>query len=598
MTNKINKMRLTLRRLLVLFTTFFLITVTQSTGISVYAGAIPTDMDQTEKPDPCEQALTPPGNANGLHKRCDAIGIGGGAAKGDFNGDGFADLAIGVPREDVNGVTDVGAVNIIYGSATGLTTAANQVLYETTFGQTFASGDHFGWALAAGDFNGDGFSDLAIGMPDKNVGSFVNAGRVLLIDGSANGLRTATARLLSLLSGGQGRAGGALVWADFNGDGFGDLAVGIPNKDVPYSLVINLCEPLIQFSAGEVQVFYGTTTGLTQNGAQRLRQGPPNGDFCNAASSQAIGDRPTNGDRLGSTLAAGDFNNDSFPDLVIGVPFEDIYSNGYQIGEDGGVVHIVPGSPTGLISQNAQLLSQDTPGVEGSMESGDQFGRTLATGDFDGDRKADLAVGIPFEDLLGNTAADGGAVQIFFGNNFGGSNLVDPIGDMFISQSDLAGVSVEAGDRFGWALAVGRFDGDSFDDLAIGVPGEDIGPITDAGIVQVLYGSLSGPSLTRTQIWHQDIAGIPDVAEIGDQFGFSLSAWNYGKSSHSDLAIGVPLEDFLSTVSGTQLIDAGAVNVIYGSSTGLTATDAQFWNQDSGIADTAEPGDHFGEAIY
>src|SRR6476661_5171544 len=63
-----------------------------------------------ETPDPCEQSLTPPGNANGLHKRCEAIGIGGGAAKGDFNGDGFADLAVGVPYEDEDGVNAVGGV--------------------------------------------------------------------------------------------------------------------------------------------------------------------------------------------------------------------------------------------------------------------------------------------------------------------------------------------------------------------------------------------------------------------------------------------------------------------------------------------------------
>ena len=77
------------------------------------AATAPKSVPQSQgPPDPCEQALTPPGNANGLHKRCDAAGIGGGTAKGDFNGDGFADLAIGVPFEDQNGVNAVGGVRI------------------------------------------------------------------------------------------------------------------------------------------------------------------------------------------------------------------------------------------------------------------------------------------------------------------------------------------------------------------------------------------------------------------------------------------------------------------------------------------------------
>ena len=97
-----------------------------------------------DPPDPCDQALTPPGNANGRHKRCDAIGTGAGAAKGDFNGDGFADLAVGVPHEDVNGIGGEGAVNVIYGSATGLTATADQIFFEPdSTANVPGAGDHF-----------------------------------------------------------------------------------------------------------------------------------------------------------------------------------------------------------------------------------------------------------------------------------------------------------------------------------------------------------------------------------------------------------------------------------------------------------------------
>jgi hypothetical protein len=536
--------------------------------------------ERREERDPCEHLLKAKGNANGLHRRCDTVGVGGGAAKADFNGDGFADLAVGVPFEDQNFVNAVGGVNIIYGSSAGLTATADQFLDETDFGFPYASNDHFGWALAAGDFNGDGFSDLAIGMPDLGAS---NDGIVFLIDGSANGLNTSTDRSLELPGFSLGRTGAALVWADFNGDGFGDLAVGKPEESERGD---GLLGAFIFASAGEVEVLYGSTNGLGPFGAQRFRQG---------GGTNGIGDSSEEGDRFGSSLAAS--RHGSFADLVIGVPFEDL---GLFDKQDAGLIHLIKGSQAGLGKVgNFEILTQDTPGVAGASETGDEFGRVLAMGDFNGDDRDDLAVGVPFEDLSSNTAADAGAVQVFFAGS--GGDVVTTSGSMFISQANLAGVSVEAGDLMGWSLAAGDFDSDGRDDLAIGVPGEDVGAIVDAGLVSVLYGSSSGPSLTRIQNWTQDSSGVPDVAEPGDQFGYALSAWNYGNGRESDLAIGVPFEDIVSASTGTLQLDAGAVNVIYGNLSGLNATarPAQFWHQDtSGINDAAQPGDRFGSALY
>jgi FG-GAP repeat len=174
-----------------------------------------------------------------------------------------------------------------------------------------------------------------------------------------------------------------------------------------------------------------------------------------------------------------------------------------------------------------------------------------------------------------------------------------PSASRFISQGSLSGVSVEAGDLFGWAIAIGDFDGDGYGDLAIGVPGEDVSDISNAGLVDVLFGTSNGPSTTRTQIWTQNSAGVADVAEPGDEFGYALSAWNFGKGPQADLAIGVPLEDIVSSSTGALQLNAGAVHVLYGSATGLTATGSQFWTQDSfGILDVAQPGDRFGNSLY
>src|SRR5262249_39123758 len=82
------------------------------------------DLGQSEEhgSNPCDHLPDPLGNANGIEKHCLRGGSSSGIAKGDFNGDGFGDLAIGVPFEDTGGAVDAGAVIVIYGSASGLTT--------------------------------------------------------------------------------------------------------------------------------------------------------------------------------------------------------------------------------------------------------------------------------------------------------------------------------------------------------------------------------------------------------------------------------------------------------------------------------------------
>ncbi len=80
----------------------------------------------------------------------------------------------------------------------------------------------------------------------------------------------------------------------------------------------------------------------------------------------------------------------------------------------------------------------------------------------------------------------------------------------------------EAGDVFGDSLACGDFDGDGFDDLAVGAPGEDIGGIKDAGAVNVFYGSASRLTADGDQLWHQGLVQVSGKAEAGDAFGGSL----------------------------------------------------------------------------
>ena len=82
--------------------------------------------------------------------------------------------------------------------------------------------------------------------------------------------------------------------------------------------------------------------------------------------------------------------------------------------------------------------------------------------------------------------------------------------------------SAEQDDAFGQVIFAGDFDGNGKDDLVIGVPGEDIGAIEDAGAVNLLYGTRRGLRSGGNQIWHQDSTGIEDDAEEGDTFGLAL----------------------------------------------------------------------------
>jgi len=548
--------------------------------------------------DPCQQVLKAQGNAEGLHRRCEAIGAGGGAARGDFNGDGIADLAIGVPYEDIGGLDAMGAVNVIYGSANGLTPTgilapADLFITHTTLGLVAPSaGDHLGSALAAGDFNGDGYSDLAVSAPDYDIhGPGSRDGVVVVLNGSAFGLLPSTADHVSSANGAlvSARRGAALVWADFNSDGFGDLAIGSPNADVRGDGLFCSEITLDVADAGRVDVVYGSPTGLGPFGLQTLKQGVCEYQFDEAGVGH---DSPETGDRFGAALAAMP-NAGGGADLVIGAPGEDL---GLFDKRDAGVVHILEGGVTGVATSSAstQLISQDTPGVGGAAEDGDQFGRVLATGNFTGNREA-LVVGIPFEDVGDNAQRDGGAIQVFFR----GLPTVTTDDSVFISQSNLANVSAESGDLMGWALAVGDFDFDGRDDLAVGTPGEDVGNTVDAGMVSVLYGASGGLSTTRIQHWHQDSSGILDFVEGGDQFGYALSAWNYGRTRHADLAIGAPFEGVQPDGANPNRIHAGAVHIIYGSGTGLNSSGNQLWTQDTvGINDTAESDDRFGSVLY
>ncbi len=434
--------------------------------------------------------------------------LGNAVATGDFDGDSNIDVAIGVQGEDVQGLNNTGMVHVLYGTSTnGLTLTNHQMWFQgdNSVKDVREEYDYFGGALAVGDFNGDNYDDLAIGAYGEDIGA-ESAGAVHIIYGSIDGLKAHGVfddQLFSMsdnllgIPGHYDRLGTALTTGDFDGNGYDDLAIGVPNRDVSTTLG----SPSVRH-AGEVIIIYGDIGGLDATTSQELHQ-----DIPSVISTAA------ENEEFGTTLTTGDFNNDDVDDLVVHVLGQDVSGE-----KDAGAVHVFYGAQgVGLTVQYNQFWHKNVVGIPGDAGKNDGFGLALTAGDFDADGYDDLAIGAPSGDT--DTKEDVGSVTIIRGS----TNRLISIGSEQWTQ-DSPGIvdDAELYDEFGRALVSADFNGDGVDDIAIGVPSEDIN-LNFGGAINVLYG-IQGYGLTATNnlILTQDDAG--QVSEADDLFGLVLAA--------------------------------------------------------------------------
>jgi hypothetical protein len=388
---------------------------------------------------------------------------------GDVNGDGYSDVIVGGPREP-NGFTNAGKAIVFHGSASGLLANPNWTVL----------GSHEGAELGrsvstAGDVNGDGYSDVIVGIWNFTNGN-ISEGRVNVYHGSSTGLSGSANWFAE--SNTESAALGTFVSSagDINGDGYGDIIAGAPYLSNG------------QANEGKAFAWFGSSTGLGANGS------PANADW------SAESDLDTN--YFGSCVAtAGDVNGDGYSDVLVSsnsFPYD-----GYN---RAGKVSLFTGSQSGL---STTLAWSDESNQQDAF-----FGHSVSTaGDVNGDGYSDVIVGAYNYD---NGQTNEGRVYVYHGSSTGLSTTANTVSESN-SASALFGYSVSA---------AGDVNGDGLSDVLVGGPGW-----AGSGRVYVFHGSLTGIST----VWNYSL----NADGSGEYFGCSVStAGDVNGDGYSDVIVG------------------------------------------------------------
>ncbi|MDO0914996.1 FG-GAP-like repeat-containing protein [Streptomyces sp. DT2A-34] len=452
----------------------------------------------------------------------------------DFNGDGYPDLAIGAPGTTVNTQAGAGAVSVLYGSASGLSTSRKQVLKGPGVPDPEAWEGLYGTYLESADLDGDGYADLV---------SFMKAYMMDVEDGYAvevnwGGPSGLSATMTRLTWAPQGRPwNGRFTVADVDGDKHPDLVTlsndnwmsGEPDgADSPHGTV-----------------FHGPFD----------RDGRP-------AKKDYFRVNPEDPQNY-QAITAGDVNGDGIADLAVRSTFVD--------ESDSRGVELLLGGADGFTYKG--LLKDAQGRIVG--------GEDVEIGDLNKDGYGDIVVGHSDDSYDSDVElpTKGGALAVVHGGPGGVSTTREPV---WINQ-DTAGVpgAGERGDGMGSGLSIGDTNGDGYLDVATGLPGEDFDGLTDAGTVLVLRGSANGLTATGYKAFSQNTSGVPGTAEKLDRFGAQTALVDANADKKDGLMVGDPAENANNGSVWVFSAGSGGITAVgsfsFGSATmGLPATGAKF----------------------
>ena len=440
---------------------------------------------------------------------------------GDFNGDGVEDLAVGSPGSNIAGYAGNrhGKVTIFYGP--GIVRDC-QVIHQGTFNgspDSPESWDLFGGVLASGDFNDDGFDDLAVGTPYEDLGGnnqLTNAGIVEIFNGSNQGFATAPQRIHQYSPGVQSTSetgdkfGAAL--ATFVTDTEDHLVVGVPGEGFGWGANV-------KDNVGAVHIFRGAAEadGIDTNQTTWFHQ-----DTVDMPSTNE------EGDEFGASLAV----DPDFPLLWVGAPGEDI-GWGSNIKVDAGAVFLIAEGGFMLCQSCTTALGAfGNVSFPGASETGDRFGESLSVGTTALHMDPEImtiAVGVPGEGLGGHPQA--GMVQLM---SFNSTNETVSFETLYQDRPGVNNAG-EDNDRFGANVLFADLDGDTVDDLIVSVPGESIAGKANAGALAVFP--------IENDSWVGAASDVIFYAMQDDFSGNSIAQADFGSAMavlEGDLIIGSP----------------------------------------------------------
>ncbi|QQR75344.1 MAG: FG-GAP repeat protein [Holophagales bacterium] len=399
------------------------------------------------------------------------------------------------------------------------------------------AGNRFGMAMAAGNFDGLAGEDLVV-MESRDA------------TGSQGGVWLFLARGRSLVpsdhlvgTGVSDYLGWGLAAGDFDGDGRDSFAIGSEHVGG-----VSQCGAVYLY-AYDIAAGHSVLQSFLQPGSS---------GFPGSCESTSF---------FGSSFAVGDFDGDGFDDLAIGAPNQTVGTLG-----GGGAIWILPGSVTGLDPASARRIDQSTPGMGGLPAAGEGFGQALSAGDFNGDGRDDVAVGVPRRNSADQFHS--GAVYVLFGSPLG----ITGEGSVVLTVGNL-GLTPDVEDGFGAFVASGRLGSDVADDLVVGSPHRRVGgPVpVGAGVVTIFWGAAIGPPFALAFDINQDMmAG--QASDGFDQFGAGLAIADFDGDAQADLAIGAPSE------SDDALSYVGAAHVVRGPVSLATVATARSIVPDAGYA--------------